>query len=590
MGRPQPFVSDFLETFSSLDIGVDGATYIIAEDYYIFGEITVPEGVTLKFVRGGMLHLHRSTSKVMINGTLEAGPFQIFNVTSGIGVYFGPASVHQVFPEWWGVSCSPNSDDQPAFQQAVDSGAKEVKVLPRHYYFSRPLKITHNSTRLIGSGMVSGTVIEANEGFSGAGYDASSIIILDDGVDYVEIGHLGLVAGTSTAQAYSDYGVYAKGDKGSSHQEIHIHHLHVMRMREWGMAISCHLSTFEHIRIGISNGILVGEHIDDVSTVGTTITLNNCYVVQNAQSDGKKAYSIDTVSGFTALGCAADHCDVVWEIDNSIGQIVGSYGEHNRQILSQDGVSSNISMDGCEWYNIGDDNSAINPVESIFFYYGRLSLRNTTVSLNEAGQGDAYNYFFKETASTEQLTLESLRVRLIGGGYVDPINDKVNTPSSLSAKAVHLHSERDPSALLTLELDQSIDTSNPTKMAFGQEVYDLQGNADTTEGEFDIVNSCRGIYEFEAQVTLADVAADTAGVIRIYQEESGNPDILIGQATVTTATSADMVLHLRVTHKAGANRSYYVEVEHSHGSSRDAKAGEAYTYFRMRRIAPYVGM
>jgi hypothetical protein len=67
--------------------------------------ISIPTGVTLT-----------------INGPFEAGSYQVFSYTGTGRVVFGPGSVKQLVPQWWGAKGDGINNDQPALQAMANAG------------------------------------------------------------------------------------------------------------------------------------------------------------------------------------------------------------------------------------------------------------------------------------------------------------------------------------------------------------------------------------------------------------------------------------------------------------------------------------
>jgi hypothetical protein len=106
---------------NNVNLRVPGGTHSIAAD------LTVPANITLKPERGAVFAV-ATTKTLTINGTLEAGRYQIFSCAGTGKVVFGPGVVKGICPEWWGADPTGASDSLTAFQAAAtamnfDSGA-----------------------------------------------------------------------------------------------------------------------------------------------------------------------------------------------------------------------------------------------------------------------------------------------------------------------------------------------------------------------------------------------------------------------------------------------------------------------------------
>jgi hypothetical protein len=114
--------------------GSSQATLNIAQVVAVSANTVVPEDVTLKFSRGGMLDIAGGVT-LTINGGIEAGLYQIF---TGAGTVAGDLKVEAVYPEWFycGAYGSESADWSPAINKSIDlanSGCKKVKLQARRY-------------------------------------------------------------------------------------------------------------------------------------------------------------------------------------------------------------------------------------------------------------------------------------------------------------------------------------------------------------------------------------------------------------------------------------------------------------------------
>jgi hypothetical protein len=94
-----------------------GILFFPAGTYRVSSALTTNSNVTLWFANGGKLSIDNGVT-VTINGQIDAGLYQIF---SGDGdVFFGPASVLEIYPQWWGAVADGSTDDTSAIQSALD--------------------------------------------------------------------------------------------------------------------------------------------------------------------------------------------------------------------------------------------------------------------------------------------------------------------------------------------------------------------------------------------------------------------------------------------------------------------------------------
>jgi hypothetical protein len=94
-------------------IGSSQLTLVIpAGTVTVSADTTIPANVALRVLRGGIFSV-ADTKTLTINGSLEAGPYQIFSL-SGTGAVAGFAKVPELLPEWWG-------SDSAAFSAALSA-------------------------------------------------------------------------------------------------------------------------------------------------------------------------------------------------------------------------------------------------------------------------------------------------------------------------------------------------------------------------------------------------------------------------------------------------------------------------------------
>jgi hypothetical protein len=82
---------------------------------------TIPPNIALRILKGGKFNIN-NTITLIINGPIEAGPYQIFSWTGTGAVSFGSNSkVSQVYPEWWGAAGDGTTDDTDEVKVAYDA-------------------------------------------------------------------------------------------------------------------------------------------------------------------------------------------------------------------------------------------------------------------------------------------------------------------------------------------------------------------------------------------------------------------------------------------------------------------------------------
>jgi hypothetical protein len=84
----------------------------------ITADTTIPANINLKVEKGAVLDV--ATKTLTINGSLDAGLYQVFSYTGTGRVVFGPGVVSEVCPQWWGAIASDLTFDQtPMFDAAI---------------------------------------------------------------------------------------------------------------------------------------------------------------------------------------------------------------------------------------------------------------------------------------------------------------------------------------------------------------------------------------------------------------------------------------------------------------------------------------
>ena len=108
-------------TFSTVVTAIGANNVILripAGTHSIAANLTVPANITLKPERGATLAIADGKT-LTINGGLEAGPYQIFSCAGTGKVEFGPGSIKEAYPEWWGAVADGATDCSAAIQAAV---------------------------------------------------------------------------------------------------------------------------------------------------------------------------------------------------------------------------------------------------------------------------------------------------------------------------------------------------------------------------------------------------------------------------------------------------------------------------------------
>jgi hypothetical protein len=105
---------------------------------------TVPAGVTLRVLQGGVVHLNNGVT-LTLNGTLDAGPYQIFSWTGNGKVRCGLNSNKGIWLVWWGAK-----GDSPVRLTIRDwnlTGVTNNLNLWSHPLGQKPSTVTFNGTK-----------------------------------------------------------------------------------------------------------------------------------------------------------------------------------------------------------------------------------------------------------------------------------------------------------------------------------------------------------------------------------------------------------------------------------------------------------
>ncbi len=129
-------------------IGANSVILLVpAGTHSINSDLTIPANVTLKVARGAILSIANGKT-LTINGSMEAGPYQVFSPIGTGRVSFGRGAVNQVNIVWFGAVRGVGNDNSSAIIAALDSivgcGAK-LFIPDGDWYFSQTIK---NSTAI----------------------------------------------------------------------------------------------------------------------------------------------------------------------------------------------------------------------------------------------------------------------------------------------------------------------------------------------------------------------------------------------------------------------------------------------------------
>lgn len=102
--EPGSSTGGLAEAITSLK-GRDGIVYVSCCEHPIPANYAVPTNVHLWFDKGALLVVANGVT-LTINGTIEAGAYQIFSLVGTGTVQFGSSPNAPISPEWWGATAT----------------------------------------------------------------------------------------------------------------------------------------------------------------------------------------------------------------------------------------------------------------------------------------------------------------------------------------------------------------------------------------------------------------------------------------------------------------------------------------------------
>ena len=113
-------------TAALADIAADERTlYLAPGTWSIVSNLATLANVNLKMERGAILAIATGVT-VTINGTLDAGPYQIFSCTGTGKVVLAAGAVKEIHPEWWATNTTPGTTDMSAAILAAYTAAQDA--------------------------------------------------------------------------------------------------------------------------------------------------------------------------------------------------------------------------------------------------------------------------------------------------------------------------------------------------------------------------------------------------------------------------------------------------------------------------------
>ncbi len=126
-----------------------GVTIPVTTPITLTNSITIPSHATLRFWRGGVVHLDPDVV-LTIEGGVEAGPWQIFQCSAGARVVIEPGHVSRVYPQWWGDNIADSV--QQALTAAAHCGC-ELYLPAGRYVFDKTVRYRFTDTGFAARGL-----------------------------------------------------------------------------------------------------------------------------------------------------------------------------------------------------------------------------------------------------------------------------------------------------------------------------------------------------------------------------------------------------------------------------------------------------
>ncbi|HEU4559580.1 MAG TPA: glycosyl hydrolase family 28-related protein, partial [Longimicrobium sp.] len=151
--------ADARAAFASAD-AAGGTLYVPRGTYRIDSNLTLSSDV--HFEEGAVIRPNANVT-VTLNGTLDAGAFQAFDIKTFTGAKVVLGKAERLLPQWWGATGNGSTDDYAPIAAALASAAKSTQygsgargaILffpPGIYRVTKPLDLTPFQMNLLGSG------------------------------------------------------------------------------------------------------------------------------------------------------------------------------------------------------------------------------------------------------------------------------------------------------------------------------------------------------------------------------------------------------------------------------------------------------
>lgn len=282
----------FTEYYADLATAITAAStnnkdVYISSNEAIISNDTVPINVRLKFAKGNKITV---SDTLVVTGELDAGLWQIFDLT-GVGyVDLSNAKIDKIYPQWFGAITNDGVDDTQAMQEAINSfaGGSSSKIIflsAGKYKIDSTLTL-QSDTKLVGEGeptYLDCTGLTAlDNAFELAGATVSDVIIKDFRID-----------GQS-----DDYAV-----SGTTGLGFYIHPTDADRITISGLRVS-------KFRNGIS--VSVADTVDNLKITGNWVNSCSYAAIRVVGSTGAIITNNQIDSDRTGVGDAVDGGLSIW--------------------------------------------------------------------------------------------------------------------------------------------------------------------------------------------------------------------------------------------------------------------------------------
>jgi len=156
-------------------IGATQTTLVVPNAQTLTASLTIPSNIHLIPLKGGSIAKAPGCT-LTINGSFEAGPYQVFSGFSAGDVTFGSGSVKEVIPQWWGADSIAGDCAYSSISSLTEPITVFDKTFPQfdHDLFDFPFE------RLIHSRQRQG-IFRAAKYWTGAAGENNALSVTTDG-------------------------------------------------------------------------------------------------------------------------------------------------------------------------------------------------------------------------------------------------------------------------------------------------------------------------------------------------------------------------------------------------------------------------